>query len=355
MADCGSINNITALSIFTGSTSGLMMLLSVILNSLLIYCLVTERKKKYKSFFYKLLLNIAVADFLTGCIVDCTGMVVMVKEALRLKIEHYETYLSHISLFYTDAVALLTLSILSVERIIALLYPIQHFRGINVKYEYLLVFIPWSTAWLVILPYFFYHDFISQLLVFSAVNIVLCSISLIANTITYRTKNLKIKTTNSNIPVSENREYKGSNSQGNQTKTEEERMYKPSLSMSKPSQHEEPYEESKLSVNCKSITEGKSKNITLQAMEIQNRQSTEIQNKATRTFIYMLCVFVFTYIPTCITMILMNTCNECSCVFIHVMRDVSILFIQSSSILRPLNFILTLKHLRASVASLIRN
>ena len=70
------------------------------------------------------------------------------------------------------------------------------------------------------------------------------------------------------------------------------------------------------------------------------------QKKATRTFILMLLVFVLTYLPTAVTMVYMNACTECNCVVVHVMRNVSILSILSSSIFRPLNFILTLKHLR---------
>ena len=84
-----------------------------------------------------------------------------------------------------------------------------------------------------------------------------------------------------------------------------------------------------------------------------SKKHERIQQRATRTFLIMLCVFVATYLPTVITMIFMNVCTTCNCLVIHIMRDVSVLSILSSSVLRPLNFIMTLKHLRIAVYQIL--
>ena len=76
-------------------------------------------------------------------------------------------------------------------------------------------------------------------------------------------------------------------------------------------------------------------------------KQVRIQKKTTRTFLIMLCVFVATYLPT--AMIFMNVCTTCNCMAVHIMRDVSSISILSSSVFRPLNFILTLSHLRTTV------
>ena len=83
-------------------------------------------------------------------------------------------------------------------------------------------------------------------------------------------------------------------------------------------------------------------------------KQAHIQQKATRTFLIMLCVFVATYLPTAVTMIFMNICTTCNCLAVHIMRDVSIISILSSSVFRPLNFILTLKHLRETILQIFK-
>ena len=80
-----------------------------------------------------------------------------------------------------------------------------------------------------------------------------------------------------------------------------------------------------------------------------SKQQARIQKKATQTFLIMLCVFAVTYLPTAVTMIFMNVCTTCNCMTVHIMRDVSSISILSSSVFRPLSFILTLRHLRTTV------
>ena len=316
---CGTTHNYTALSIFSSSSSGALMLLTIPLNSIIIYTILKERNKKYSSLFYKLLLNIAVADLLTGLIADPSAVNALTKEAMRIKLKLVEVYIIHVSLFFTDAVALLTLSILSIDRIIALVYPTKHYKGVSKRAGLAIVLGVWPSAFLLVVPYF-KINFIRQLLVFSTVNIVVTILSLIFTTITYK-RNLK------NISFEKAKQFSDSNINMDEIKECNNSIGDLSKKQQPPNQK----------TNVK----------------ISNKQIRS-QHKATRTFLLMLVVFVSTYLPTAITMIYMNVCTTCNCLTIHIMRDISILSILSSSVFRSLNFILTLRHLRASVKGMFK-
>ncbi|XP_066921937.1 5-hydroxytryptamine receptor 2A-like [Clytia hemisphaerica] len=329
---CGTTHNYTALSIFSSTSSGVMMIFTIPLNAVIIYSLIKEQKKKYKSLFYKLLLNIAIADLLTGLIADPTAVNALTKEAMRETLTKFEVYIIHLSLFFTDAVALLTLSILSVDRIIAIMFPIKHHKGIKKSKKVLLVLSAWVFGVVLVLPYF-KVNFIRQLLIFSTVNIVVTILSLIVTTLTYRHKlrpkqrgrNTTSKKQGNPIPL---RSVKGNSNEVLSTEGLQAITPNPVLA----------------------TTTKKENNNNLKFIDKQTRS----QQKATRTFILMLCVFIGTYFPTAVTMLYMNICTKCNCLAVHVMRDISILSILSSSVFRPLNFILTLKHLRSSVLHIFK-
>ena len=316
-AKCGSITNMTALSVFTSTSSGVFMLLTVPLNSVVIYCLIKERKEKYKSLFYKLLLNIAIADLLTGLVAEPSTVNVVAKEALRIKPVLYEVFILRVSTFFTDSVALLTLTILSLERMAALIFPIKHHTGMSKRKENILVFSVWPLCAVSVVPYF-YVEFVRQLLVFSSVNIAFTVFFLIVTTITY-----KRKLGSSKFSKEKNTEIKTNNTPACSVEMKPSGEQKSSLELKKPTRKE-------------------------------NNTISRGQQKATRTFILMLCVFLMTYLPTIVTVYYINICTECSCVVVHVIRDVSFLFILSSSVFRPLNFIFSLKHLRNSVIGMFR-
>ena len=201
----------------------------------------------------------------------------------------------HISLFFTDAVALLTLTLLSIDRFICIAYPIHHFNGIKKRIENLIAILPWPLGMALVAPYFKLM-FIKQLAVFSAVNITIAIISLVVTTIATRHKLYKRsnfvsrRVNNNNVP----------NTLSN--------------------------------IQTKVKTHGISA-VTGQA-------------KVTKAFRWMIFVFIVSYLPTAATMVYMNVCQQCDCVAVHIMRDVSIISILASSVLRPISFITNLRHLK---------
>jgi len=315
---CRTTHTITALSVSSAVTVGTIMLFAIPLNSVIIYCLVKDRKKKYKSLFYKLLLNIAIADLLTGLIPCPTAMNFLINEIQGKKFTIYVAYITQISVFFTDSVALLTLTILSLERIAALVYTIKHHKGVTKRAELILLLIVWPLGMVLVLP-FFYFNFIRQLLVYSSVVIGITIISLVVTVIIYR-KKLGTKTKRTHNRYKENRV----NSVDKPQSSNREAIYK---------------EDSILEIAEQSK---------------QKDKMSSSQQKATGAFIIMLCVFLFTYLPTTVSILYMNICTECNCDIVHVLADYSFMFILSSSVFRPLNFILTLKHLKLSVARIFK-
>ena len=410
---CGSTNNYTALNVFSASSTTFLMLLSIFLNALVVFVLIEDRKqKRYKSLFYKLLLNIAVADLLTGLVADPSTVNVLVREALIKKVSQAEYYAAHLSIFFTDAVALCTLTLLSMDRVMAIVSPVKHFKGMEQATRYVLVACTWIIGFCLVLPYF-KLKFIRQLFVFATINITITVLSLIMTIVLYRLKlkpstSTKHKTKMGQVVVknlqSESVKIDKDNNLGSftddfnvkLTSTEITERKTPNDSIDggpaeldpvpnttnkKPlkevSNHAKVKSEKvtqdiwrktvKVSGGTKIPDDGVNSGTTVKPVKISidakvrrpnrgvsgdnfmSKKQARNQQKATRTFLIMLCVFLVTYLPTAIAMIFMNVCSTCDCLAIHIMRDVSSILILSSSVFRPLNFILTLKHLRTSV------
>ena len=369
---CGTTNNYTALVISSASVTSILMLLTIPLNSLIVFVLIKDRKqKRYKSLFYKLLLNIAIADLLTGLVADPNVVNTFAKETLHIKITIIEIYIVQLSIFVTDGVALCTLTLLSIDRIIAIVSPIKHFQGTRQITRNVLVTSTWIFGICLVLPWF-KIGYIRQLFLYCIISITVTALSLIVAIVIYRVKlkpiatsakvgkcklkdNNKIKTESleersslqeSGISDLAFTEICDATKNDSITKTNSVNPDVPSESAQKSEIETHHRESSNFSRNSK-ITETKTTH-RVGGRFLSNKQA-RIQQRATRAFLIMLCVFMATYLPTAVTIIFMNICTTCNCLAVHIMRDASSIAILSSSVFRPLNFILTLKHLKKAI------
>ena len=368
-ARCGASHNIKALSIFSAISTSILMLLSIPLNALIVFVLIKDRKqKRYNSLFYKLLLNIAIADLLTGLVTDPISVTAIIKEVMVANLSDMEIYFAHLSLFFTDAVALCTLTLLSIDRTIAIVSPIKHFQGVRPVAKHVLIASTWVIGFCLVLPYFDL-GFIRQLMFFSSINIGVAILSLLVTIVMYKLKlkpriSAAVKTVDRNQVVLSNKNHHADETSFN----EPSRIQSPSRTSEMKigeliaENNEMDSNSTKISADTNIITSKSTEKSFKKISRISkagkndragnnllSKKQTRDQRKATRSFFIMLCVFLASYLPTAITMIFMNTCMTCSCAAVHVMRDVSIVSILSSSVFRPLNFILTLKYLKSSV------
>ena len=394
---CGQIHNNTTLSVSSIAVAVTLMILTIPSNAVLIFVLAKERKKKYKTLFYKLLLNIAFADLLTGVVAEPSAVSMLTKEALRRRIHKYEVIIFHVSMFYTDAVALLTLTLLSIDRIVAILCPIKHFKGVTKNTENVLVSSAWTGALILVLPYF-KLNFIRQSLIFSTVNVAVAVLSLSITLVTYVRKlrpphavAYRKKPSGGGGRVITNKQACSTRCRGADDKNgvtvggvgvTQKSIQEGPLDNQTPNANgikrlsQRLYHQQRITARTTVIGDAETSQqpatqmgsaiigITAAAAANRATRNTNVLNKrrshlrqlhnqhrATRTFIAMICVFLATYLPTVASMVYMNVCTSCDCSVIHILRDVSSLCVLSSSMFRPLNFILTLRHVRKSVLS----
>ena len=188
LALCNStFNSITELGVVSMVTSSLLSVVTMPTAGIIIYTIIKNSKDKCKGLFYKLLLNIAIADLCTGVFVDIAAINFHVKETLEMHISKIEVYSVHVSLFVTDTVALVAVAVLSADRVFALTKPFRYRQGLPAWVERLLLILPWPIAVLIVIPYF-YVDYIKQLAIFASVAVLVAVVSLCTTVFIYKFK-----------------------------------------------------------------------------------------------------------------------------------------------------------------------
>ncbi|EDO46796.1 predicted protein [Nematostella vectensis] len=78
------------------------------------------------------------------------------------------------------------------------------------------------------------------------------------------------------------------------------------------------------------------------------------EQKITKTFLIMLALFIACYLPSCIVIYVMNLCNHCSCVMIHVLRDMQLILVMANSSMNPLVYAYRLKTFRSAFKKILQ-
>ena len=186
---CDSTHTMTLLSIVSASICGLFLLLTVPLNGVILLCLcknVSSNKAKYKLFFYKIIINIAVADLMKGLFADTSGLVWHIRETLGSgdRFKKIDVPFVHVSMFVTDGVALVSMAVLSFERIIALLLPHYKFSRVT---QIVILLSSWPISVCILLPYMAV-GFLTELVIFFSCTNSIAVVSLMLLTTIYRIK-----------------------------------------------------------------------------------------------------------------------------------------------------------------------
>ena len=288
---CGNFNVIPGISFFTVAASAALAISTTASHLLILYAIIKDRKKKFKLFFYKLLLNISIADLLCGLFNDTYSVIFHTQEGLLQK--PIEIRVFHVSLYLLGSVPLFTMVTLAIDRILALMKMSKYRNGFQGKTSWLILLAIWVLSTLQILAYF-KLGFIPYLIVFAAINI---SIAVIAMLITYLIY----------------RRYLGRN-----------------------------------------ISKGRSPTDATATTNENNtsRRRQEREKRATRTFLITTIVIIVSYLPTCFATGYMNSCTNCNCAIVHSLRDIAIVSILAGPLFRAINFLICLKSLRTGFAVL---
>ena len=85
---------------------------------------------------------------------------------------------------------------------------------------------------------------------------------------------------------------------------------------------------------------------TRKVFKIGRFRASRSERRIIRTLFLMFMIFILNYFPIFLACIYLNTCEDCNCFVVHIIRDIVLLTILTSSVARPVNFLLRLTNLR---------
>ncbi|XP_012565845.1 uncharacterized protein LOC105849937 [Hydra vulgaris] len=336
---CHDTHNMTTLSWFSFSFSIVLCVCTVSLNALLIVAVFGKRKKVFKkSIFYKLLFNITFADLLTGIITDVGSISFHFKEAKKIVISRNEVYLVHVGLFMFSNVSIFSMALICVDRIIALIKPIEYRKGLSDRICILLLVSTWFISFLLVLPYF-YIKYVCYLTVFSFTLVFVTFIALVLMVYLYKTRFTLL----CNLDKMSSTSVESYKSNQINDAISKERRFQIDIWNKKKNYDLQNVSQLNENVRPKQPINQQSFRCSENKTKIK---SYSAEKRVNQSFIIMLIVFLATYFPSCCVTLYINTCEQCNCSLIHILRDFTYLSLLSSALWRSINFavrIITLK------------
>lgn len=366
------MHNTTALSFTTASLSAGISISTVVLNGLVIIIFIRQRKVLFRQLFYKVIFNILLSDFLNGLITDNLTLAYVIKEGLKQPVSEILVTMSHITFFIFGSVSVLTIGLLGAERQWALFLPFSYRVGVEPIYVYGTLVSTWIFSILMSLLYL-WLGFYTSLVIFASTTVCLSFAIMLVTVIAYYHKLIRRP---AHIGAQDGVSYVPRSQGEGDINIDVSKFHVSSIGISKSS----PFTVARLN-RAFSVREDDSRNnnrpnrrramtdplgaarnsLALSRPPLKRRNAkplyskhvaTEAEKRATKTFIIILIVFIVSYLPTCVMMVYMNICRKCNCMLIHILRDMTYLSMVSGCLLRPINFIFSLKPLRTAIAKL---
>ncbi len=241
------------------------------------------------------MLNIAISDLLVGAIVDPLGAVLIIKEALVIPLKTIQIQVFISCLFILGTSSVLNMALLNFDRFISIQWP-DRYNAITKTH----IFVVFTVVWVISVVSGYISllvGFAIYLLIFSLFN-VLFTVAVMCVTMRTFLKKLVTVTTaeDANLSLEPNQQN--------------------------------------------------SRVATTKVFIIGRYRASSNERRIIRTLFYMLVIFISCYLPVFFACIYLNTCKNCNCLIVHILRDVTILAILISSVARPVNFLRRLSNLR---------
>ena len=172
----------TAVPIAMCALSALLALFSIPLNGAVL--LAIGRNKKFHTNFYMIIANTTVADFLIGTILCPLSVVIQVREIQHQEINYTMDTIFHFGLFTLAMVSVLSITVLSVDRMISLKFSSKY--RVTKKQNFLVGLV---GGWLVaagLSPIYFFLDYSLFLTVISVSAVLVTAVMMLVTYMFYR-------------------------------------------------------------------------------------------------------------------------------------------------------------------------
>lgn len=298
------INNITVgcknvwapsyLSLLTAIVGSVFCIVITLGNLMIVIAVVKDPLKKLRSPFNYFVVNLAVADLIVGIISMPIGIYNHTLEYLKTKPDVLKRVFT-VTLFISLTASLLCLITLSVDRYVAITFPMKYRSNLTWRKCWIGSFVIWILS--LSLPLIYLKvGYINYLMIYVNTAVVIAAITLVMTYI---------------------RIYKFLRGQIQRMK-----------------------EISRTTSNETKMLESKR---TLQ------------QKKVTRVFLWILVLFLVCYIPATIIVYILQFCATCHCESIHVMRDTTFYLLTVNSCMNPFVYALKNKHYRHALTQVWKN
>lgn len=305
---CGGTSCVRIASYVDFVLSIILFFLTTPLTILLIFAIVRNKHLLQRN-YYLVVFNILLADCMMALFTDPMSIAFHIKEALGphiVSISIEEQSAMHISLFFTNIVAVLSMAILAIDRMGVILSPFSYYK-IMTKFRLKITLVStWIAAGAITIIYLFI-GYIRFLVVFCFSTVILTLIFMIV-TMTLLRRRLNIAKA-----------------------------------------HEHQRRDSRASFMRRESCRRDSEILSSRRRTENTFEFTELDKKITKTFLWMLVLFIINYVPCVFLVVYMNLCTECNCKFVHIMRDIIWIAILASPLCRSLNFLIRLTALRDAV------
>ena len=271
---CDGTSPPTYLSYFSLSVAVILALFSVPGNIIVCLAVYKDPYKDLRSPFTLLIVNLAIADLIAGGVTDLSAVYFTIQEISGKALAVGVIYLTHLTFFISCTASVLTLATLTVDRYLAISYPLWYRANTTSRRAITLSVIIWLCAVSLSLVYL-REGFISYAFVFTntAVLTAFC-VSLVLYTKIFRALRLR---------------------------TEQLRAMDGHVGQDNSNQ----------------------------------RQAMLWEKKLTKTYLCMLCAFMFCYAPSCALIYTLKFCLACTCETVHWLRDLSFLLVLFNSSVNP--------------------
>ena len=327
---CLKIAAPTELSFITASISILLILINVSGNILIILALVLDPNKNLRIPFNWLVVNLAIADLISGIISQPITVSSLIKEGMKKHdIPQEWPILEHITNFISFTASVLSLTSLAVERYLAVRKPNAYRTKVTNKRIVLTIVMIWLIS-LSLPNIYFYVGFTAHAFIFSntflvlAVSIICVSYTLIRRQLNRIAHANSIPSTTTNMSNTHSLNATCETAQSTSAEV---------MNMDQSSMH-------------------KKRNLNTSNTMATRRQFLEA--RVTKIFGIVLIALLCCYGPSTIMMYFVNFCESCSCITLHWFRDMHFLFLHMHSSINFFCYALRCSTFRNAFAKLLR-